>query len=162
MIEGILAFALGVALLFWTEESGRVILWVIGGFLLLNSIIWIWSGLRGGASGARLVRGGIGLIVGLLVVIQPFAGYMSVEAALMVLAVGLILSGLIGLFDTIWHRAGGWGSVIFALLALAIGGLLIYQMVSDVSVVAWIGYIAIGLGVLLMGYALALYTRQRQ
>jgi uncharacterized membrane protein HdeD (DUF308 family) len=162
MVEGILALVLGAALVFWTEESKRVILWVIGGFLLLNSVIWIFSGFRAGGSRAQLVRGGIGLIVGLLAVIQPFAEYMTVEAALMALAVGLVASGLIGLLDTFWHRVGGWSSVIFAMLALAVGGLLLYQMVTDVFVLTWIGYIALGLGVLLMGYAFALYTRQRQ
>jgi uncharacterized membrane protein HdeD (DUF308 family) len=163
LAEGIFALAVGVFLVFWTEESGRVILWAIGGFLLVNSIIWILSGLRAAeASRARLVRGGIGLIVGLLVVIQPFTEYMSVEAALMVLAVGLVAIGLIGLFDTLWHRAGGWGSVIFAVLTLAVGGLLIYQMASGVSVTSWIGYIAIVLGILLVGYAFALYKRRRE
>jgi uncharacterized membrane protein HdeD (DUF308 family) len=162
MAEGIFTCVLGVFLVFWTEESGRVIQWAIGGFLLVNSIIWILSGLRAEASRARLVRGGIGLIVGLLVVIQPFTEYMTVETALIVLAVGLVATGLIGLFDALWHRAGGWGSVIFATLTLAVGGLLIYQMISGVSVVSWIGYICIALGVLLLGYAFALYKRRRQ
>jgi drug/metabolite transporter superfamily protein YnfA len=71
LAEGIFALVVGVFLVFWTEESGRVILWAIGGFLLVNSVIWILSELRAEASRARLVRGGIGLIVGLLVVIQP-------------------------------------------------------------------------------------------
>jgi uncharacterized membrane protein HdeD (DUF308 family) len=171
LVEGVFALGAGALLLIWTQESGRVLLWVVGGFLLLNSALWVYAGLRPPAASGetpppspiKLVRGGIGLIVGLLVVIQPFIEYITAEAALIVLALGLIIVGLLGVYEAFVIRTEGRGSaVLIAALTLALGALLIVATVTDITVIRWIGYAALTFGVLLVGYGVLLYRQQHQ
>jgi hypothetical protein len=157
---------MGSIFLAWPRETGSVILWAVSAFLLVSSVGWINAGLKRDADGkthpSQLIRAGIALITGIMGVIQPLTDYVSPDTVLVILSVGLISTGAIGLYAAFLDRAATEErNVMSPLGALGLGGLLVYGLATDNSIVRWLGYIAVASGVVLLGYALGLYLRSR-
>jgi len=173
LIEGIVALALGLFILIDPGQSGSWLVLVIGAILLFNSTLAIFSALAGRVplerQPIRLLRGGIGFFVGLLVVLQPFFQYLNSPADVVILAIGLLLIALIGFYGVIhFFRTDGvrWGAVIVNLIYVAFGVLLIYVLRNQeqqvgATVMQVFGSIFTVLGILLVLYGIALY-RARQ
>ncbi|MGH2533530.1 MAG: DUF308 domain-containing protein [Thermomicrobiales bacterium] len=103
VVQGVLILGIGLFLLLRPDAARTTIRGLIGAFLIFSSVLGIGAGLRESTrnlpmSPYRLLRGGIGLIVGVLVVLQPVFDYIDDDAARTILAVGLTLWGLIGLY----------------------------------------------------------------
>lgn len=163
LIQGIIALGMGIFFVIQPRQSGQLTMIVVGGYLLVTSILGIYAGLRGERRPARMIRGGMGFIVGLLVVLQPFLHSVNVEAARTILAIGLFASGLVGLYGALVREEGRfrWGTVIDSLLSIGIAWLLFYAAANPVSLLIWIGTLAIIFGILLVIYALLLYRRTK-
>jgi uncharacterized membrane protein HdeD (DUF308 family) len=135
--EGVVAVAAGIAMLVRPQETASLIVIVFVGYLLVNGLLRIYAGIKTQSRGEgfrpmTLVSGGIGLVVGLLLI------------------------GIIGLYDAIAVRSGRWGAMLASGLHILLGVLLLYAR-SDPSVTNWLGITALVIGALLVAYGLILH-----
>jgi uncharacterized membrane protein HdeD (DUF308 family) len=159
--EGVVAVAAGIAMLVQPQETASLIVIVFVGYLLVNGLLRIYAGIKTQSRGEgfrpmTLVSGGIGLVVGLLVITQPLPQYLDTAGAITILATGLLLIGIIGLYDAIAARSGRWGAMLASGLHILLGVLLLYAR-SDPSVTNWLGITALVIGALLVAYGLILH-----
>jgi uncharacterized membrane protein HdeD (DUF308 family) len=159
--EGVVPVAAGIAMLVRPQETASLIVVVFGGYLLVNGLLRIYAGIRTqsreeGFRPMTLVSGGIGLGVGLLVIIQPLSQYIGMAGAIIILAIGLLLIGIIGLYGSIAARNGRWGAMFASSLHILLGVLLLYAM-NNPSVTNWLGITALVIGGLLVAYGVMLY-----
>jgi uncharacterized membrane protein HdeD (DUF308 family) len=169
LVEGALIIALGLYLYFQPDSARSTIRGLIGAFLIFNSVIGIAAGLRETTrnlpmSPYRLIRGGVGLLVGLIVVLQPIFTYIDADATRTILAVGLTLWGLIGLYGAFaTHDEGGfrWNTVILSGLSIALAIMLFSSGDTANSLLEPIGIIAIVVGFVLIAYSYALYRNSQ-
>jgi uncharacterized membrane protein HdeD (DUF308 family) len=169
LVEGALIIALGLYLYFQPDSARSTVRGLIGAFLIFNSVIGIAAGLRETTrnlpmSPYRLIRGGVGLLVGLIVVLQPIFTYIDADATRTILAVGLTLWGLIGLYGAFaTHDEGGfrWNTVILSGLSIALAIMLFSSGDTANSLLEPIGIIAIVVGFVLIAYSYALYRNSQ-
>jgi uncharacterized membrane protein HdeD (DUF308 family) len=165
LVEGILVLGIGLFLAFQPDSARSTIRGLIGLFLIFNSLLGIVSGLRPATRNQpmapyRLLRGGIGLFAGLMVVLQPVFEYVDADATRTILAVGLTLWGLIGLYAAFaTHDEGGfrWNTIVLSGLSIVFAVMLFRTSSSDNPFVEPAGYVAIIVGLILLAYAYVLY-----
>lgn len=164
LIEGAIILGIGLFLVFKPGAAQNTIRGLVGGFLVFNSVLGLLSGLRGEASQSpmapyRLVRGGIGLVVGLIVVLQPVFEYVDANASRTILGVGLILWGAFGLlatFATLRDEGMRWSNVILSGIAIAFAIMIFATDKNDHSFVRPIGVVALLIGAILLVYGYVL------
>ena len=169
LLEGLLVLGIGLFLAFQPDAARSTIRGLIGAFLIFNSVLAIASGLRPATrqlpmAPYRLLRGGIGLFAGLMVVLQPVFDYVDAEAARTILAVGLTLWGVIGLYAAFaTHAEGGfrWNAIILSGLSILFAIMLFRTSASDNPFVAPVGIAAIIIGAILLAYAYVLYRHEQ-
>lgn len=165
LVEGIIVLAIGLFLTVQPDAARSTVRGLIGAFLIFTSVLGIASGLRPANRNLpmapfRLLRGGIGLLTGLVVVLQPIFDYVDADAARTILAVGLTLWGLIGLYAAFaTHDEGGfrWNTVILSGLSIAFAIMLFRTSASDNPFVRPVGIVAIIIGAILLAYAYVLF-----
>lgn len=165
LVEGIIVLAIGLFLTVQPDAARSTVRGLIGAFLIFTSVLGIASGLRPATRNLpmapfRLLRGGIGLLTGLVVVLQPIFDYVDADAARTILAVGLTLWGLIGLYAAFaTHDEGGfrWNTVILSGLSIAFAIMLFRTSASDNPFVRPVGIVAIIIGAILLAYAYVLF-----
>jgi uncharacterized membrane protein HdeD (DUF308 family) len=155
------AVASGIAILVWPQETTSLIVLVLGSYLLANGLLRIYAGMRTQSEDERarpmtLLRGGIGLVVGLVVIIQPLSQYIDLASAVTILAIGLLLIGVIGLLSAFREGSRWWGVIISSGLQILLGTLLLLSR-GNPSVVQWLGVTTLVFGGLLVAYGLILY-----
>jgi uncharacterized membrane protein HdeD (DUF308 family) len=166
LVEGIAALAAGLYILL-ADNARQNIFAVIAVVLMLYSVLQFMAGLRDSAavdpmSRYRLIRGGIGLMAGFLILLDRFEDYLSDDAARVVLGLGFLGIGVAGLWGMITHRRerddrlGAY--VVDGILALyGIAMLLGAAMTGDTNdLFAWLLVIA---GALLLAFALVRRSR---
>jgi uncharacterized membrane protein HdeD (DUF308 family) len=160
LIEGAIVFAIGLIFVFKPGAALSTVRGLTGAFLLFNSLLGLWSGLRGPYADApearfRLARAGIALIVGVIVVLQPVFEYIDANAARTILGVGLLLWGALGLLSAFaGTRVSGrsWGAVIVNVLAIAFAIMIFATDLDDHPLVRPVGIIALVAGCILLAY----------
>jgi uncharacterized membrane protein HdeD (DUF308 family) len=167
--EGLLALAAGVYLVADPSGAKDVVRQLMAAVLLLDSVLRVLQGVRDNPQGLpatpyRLVSGGIGVAVGVVVLAEWFTDYITVDAARWVLAFGFLAFGLIGLaaaFAT--RRAGGLriGPVITGAASAAFAVLLYYNLRHNSLNLRWFGWVFLGLGAVMLGFAYLLYSREK-
>ena len=166
LAEGVIAFGIGLYALLAQDNAHRNLIFLIGVFLLLNGLSHAFSGVRHSGSDPmaryRLLRAGIGIVTGLVVMINRFADLMSVNSARIVLAIGLLgiglvtLIGLVTVRGEVERRAAG---LAIAVLFIAWGAVVLYLVSIDSNSAVPLGWAAIVVGALLV--LLAFYRRQQ-
>jgi len=155
---------------FILTQPGRVGQWLvllIAGYLVITNALDIYVGLSGsapgGSNGYRLLGGGIGLTAGLLVLLVPLATSVTLPALIVILAIGLLATGLVGLAASLLAREDTgirWGRIVADLLRVVFGGLLLsLGGGAGGDVLRWLGIIAVVGGGALVAYALLLSRR---
>src|SRR5690349_20801374 len=94
-IEGALLLAAGIYVVAAPDSARDTVRFLIGAFLLANSVGFAMAGLRPAAlanpmTPYRMLAAGAGLTVGILVVVQPFSDYITDDSARVILATGLL------------------------------------------------------------------------
>jgi len=167
-IQGLLALGIGLYALLAAESARHTIVLLIGLFLFLNGLHLGWEGLtdRGdhddGMDPYRILRAGIGIATGLIVVVDRFRDFLSLDASRVVAGIGLIGMGVVTLIGIVATReALGWriGALASAILLAAWGLVVLYQASRDSRASEFIGWAAIAIGVAMI--AIAGYRRQR-
>ncbi len=168
LIQGLLALGIGLYALLAEESARHTIVLLIGLFLLLNGLHLAWEALTDSGHGGddmdryRLMRAAIGIVTGLIVVIDRFQDFMSLDSARVVAGIGLIGIGIVTLIGILATReALGWriAALGSAALLAAWGVVVLYQASNDSNASEFIGCGAIAIGVAMI--AIAGYRRQR-
>ncbi len=167
LVQGAAAVAIGLYALLAEESARRNIVFLIGVFLLVNGLGIAIGGIRRAASDDpmsqfRLVRAGIGIATGVLVVINRFSSFMEVNSARVVAGIGLAgigLVSLIGIITLIDRSEARLVSAGASLLLILWGAASIYQAIQDTNSSRLIGWAALIIGAALI--ALGLMRRQR-
>lgn len=160
LIEGLLTLAVGIYLITNLQDARRIVLFIIGGYLVVTSILHIIAGMNRSMHDTNtrftVIRGVVGLIIGLIVVLAPFFSFLHFLDTRFILAIGFLISGLIGLYGaSVVRREGGisWAAVINSIWNLALAVLLFYLTVTNTTILFWIGGLAIISGILLVVYS---------
>lgn len=167
LVEGLIALGIGLYALLAADSARRNIVLLVGLFLLLNGLVHAYGLLTQPTTGDpmarfRLLRAGIGVVTGLLVVVNRFAEFMSLNAARFVLAIGLLgiglvwLVGLIVVREDVERRLSG---LVVAALLVIWGAFVLYLASMDTSssrLIGW-GALIVGAGLILF----AVYRRSR-
>lgn len=166
MLEGLVVLGIGIYVATHPNAGTRIVL-LLGAYLLLVSIERTLNGFRDRIPqvvlGERMLRAGIGLTVGLLIVLNAWQGFMTATASLVILSLGWLLIGLIGIWE--WVIASrqlgmGMGAIIFPSIYTAFGLLMLGSRLSMGPMLMQIlGYVAILGGVGLLGFAFMLYRK---
>lgn len=166
LLQGIIAVAIGIYIL-TAEQNARENFNVgVGLFLLLSGLSAARDGRRARAiaprsAGYLWLRAGIGLATGLIIVVNQFAGSMTLNQVGAVAGIGLLGLGLTTFARRLVgrHEAGAWaGSIAGGIVLAAWGIVTLIQAANDSSSARFIGCSAIVAGVL---YCLiALYRRR--
>lgn len=161
LVEGIIIVGIGLFLIIAPDSALSTVRGILGGFLVFNSVLGLLSGLRGEHQASRvtqyrLARGGIGLLAGLMVVLQPIFDYVDAEAARTILGVGLLLWGALGLlaiFTTFRETGMSWSALILSGIAILFAVLIFTNDSDDHSFVRPLGVIALIIGGILLAYS---------
>src|SRR3954453_2505752 len=124
LLQGILAIAIGIYALAAEASAAKNIVYLIGVFLLLSGISAAAGGIRRSSSADpmaqfRMLRAGIGIGTGAIVVVNRFLDFMGVNSARYVVGIGLLgmgLVSLIGIIALIGKSKPTIGSVVLAIL----------------------------------------------
>jgi len=166
LVEGLILLAIGIFMLVQTAQAGTAFVLVLGGFLLINSLLRLFHGLYQQAQVADtrllMIRGGVGLVTGILVVGSPALKHIDVLAAGMIVGAGLLLSGLIGLINILQIQSGQrmtWGIVLADVVEVLLAVIVFYEInVSQASesTLQILGVIFVAAGTILAIYAIIL------
>ena len=156
MATGLLLILAGIYFLADGERAEFILGATISAALILDGARLCLSGFTLRRSQLRdltLVRGAIGIVVGLPVIALSVTGQITVVGIRAALGVGVLAYGLLGLWITRPSETGRdarWVPAGLDLLMLALGLLLIYRVVTSDSIsllLGVIGWLVIGSGV---------------
>lgn len=165
---GAIALAVGIYILTAPESANRNIVFIIGPFLLVNGLGYALAGIRGRSgtnpmSAFLLVRAGIGIATGLIVVINRFAEFMGLDPARIVNGIGLLGVGLVtiaGMALTRDELGIRIGAVVTAFALCAWGVVIIYNVANDTTSNTLLGWIAIIAGAIYLAIATLRWRRE--
>jgi uncharacterized membrane protein HdeD (DUF308 family) len=167
LIEGAVAFGLGLYILVQPERAAQFTLQLLGGYLLIESLLAGYRGVRapeGGADTLNLIAAGIGIIAGLLAVVFPWIGAITSAAAALILALGLLLVGGIGMYGVVRVASQGlrWDRFLTTALQIVLAILLFIPTAQGggAVILGAIGLIALATGVTLLVYAYLIYRKR--
>ncbi len=168
-LEGLLLLAAGIYVVVAPDDAQDAVRVIIGAFVLANSVATIMAGLKPAArtqpsTPYRMLSAGVGLTVGTIVVLQPWTDNIADNAARVILALGLLLTGAIGLAGIYATRETGGmrrGPIIASAVNVVFAILLFYNVRKETLDMRWFGYAALAAGVLACGYSFALYKARQ-
>lgn len=160
LVEGIVLLALGSYMLIWSDDARKYSGYLIAAFLFLTGGLQLFRGVRmrgkDKMAGTAMWRGGAGVLTAVLLFVLRQLGVLTLESGNILLAAGLLLYGLMGLYLGLRIKTAGgrpWGSILTSLLVTILGGVLAYGVVSDTDIVQIVGGVAALFGVLLIIYS---------
>ena len=155
LIEGILAIGLGIYALAMPLQAQGLVLIGLAIVLAVNGLLTLFAYLRRRRQGnLPLVRGSIGLVVGLIVILMPVFNFGSQLTAAWILAIGLILAGVMALLAVFMEASGSrWGNLLIAVLFAVLGGVILYNISTGAGIVQIAAWVLLAFGVILTGYS---------
>lgn len=167
-IQGIVALVLGLLLLF-NQGAGEPVLAVLGLLVLLIACGWAWSAMRSDLPqlvlGWRGLRGGAGLAVGGMVVLDFLVDFLPLTSALVVFALGLLLLGGLGAAEWFVGRTSmgwRWPSLVGPVVAAVFGFVVLASRLQAAPVfLQVVAGAAVVAGVLLLIRAGLLFRQER-
>ena len=164
-LEGVLLLAAGIYVVAAPDDAKDAVRVIIGAFLLANAVSTAMAGLRAAALSNpgmpyRMLAAGSGLTVGIICVLQPWSENITDNAARVILALGLLVYGAVGLAAAFATRATGgmrMGALVISAVMILFAIVLFYNVRNETLSMRWFGYAALAAGVLLCGYAFALF-----
>jgi len=165
---GVIALAVGIYILTAPDSANRNIVFIIGAFLLVNGLGYALAGFRERSNPGRmttflLVRAGIGIATGAIVVINRLADFMGLDAARIVNAIGLLGMGVVTLVGMVLAREfgrAGMGHGLAALVLCVWGITIIIQVTNDTSSNDLLGWLAVAVGAVYLAVAIMRWRRE--
>jgi uncharacterized membrane protein HdeD (DUF308 family) len=145
VIEGIVAFVIGLFLLFEPVTTTITLMQILGLFWFLGGVLLILSLLMDRENTRwKLLSGLLGIITGALVFIYPYIPF--VILSLLVIILG-ILSIVYGALRLVWaFKGGGLVMAILGVLLVAIGILLLANPLAGAVILPWMYGVFLVLG----------------
>jgi len=164
LLEGLIALGIGIYLLMAPNAGSHIVL-LLGLYLLVANAERAFFGFRSRIPVAilaeRMLRAGIGITVGLIVVIDAMFPFMNSPAPLVILSLGWLLIGVVGIWEWLSARgelALGLGALVFPIVSSVFGLLmLVSRLALGPLVLQSLAIVAIVAGIALLGYAFMLY-----
>ena len=164
LVEGLIALGIGIYLL-TSANAGKHFVLLLGLYLLVAHVERAIMGFRARIPAAilaeRMLRAGIGLTVGLIIVVDAMIPFMNSPAPLVILSLGWLLIGAIGIWE--WASARGelglgLGALVFPIVSALFGLLMLASRLAlGPFILQALAIVAIVAGVALLGYAFMLY-----
>jgi len=161
--EGVLLVVGGAYLLVDGQRAEFILGLVVGAALIVDGLRQWYLGFRrlslGRLRDLTLIRGAVGIVVGLLVMGLSIAQQITVVGIRSALGVGGLAYGLLGLLiaaPTIRRHQAGWTSVGFDVLLAVVGLLLLYRVATSDSIsslLAVTGWLIVGSGLAIIAVA---------
>lgn len=164
-IEAVVALGVGIYVLMESSRAGIVISYALAVFLLVDGLLAILGGLRGESKTFGAIRGGVGLLAGIVLLLMPVFGYGSPMMAGWVIGLALIVGGLAGLLSRLFEAGKPirWLGVLVTLLMIALGAVYIYSVSQQsAGFLNAAGWILVAVGVALGGYAVFTWNEERK
>jgi uncharacterized membrane protein HdeD (DUF308 family) len=162
-IEGAVALGIGIYILVATDDARDIIRQLIAVVLLIQAFLHTMAGFRNRelpVAPFHVLRGGIGMTVGVIVLLENFSDYLNVDAARFILGLGLIAYGAIGIV-TIWvereDRGLRLGGLAVGIVNIVLGLMFVFSDSAKDSWLRALGGIALVGGIILLGYAFMVY-----
>jgi uncharacterized membrane protein HdeD (DUF308 family) len=163
IVEGALLVLGGLYLLVDGQRAEFILGLVVGGALAVDGLRQWYLGFRRLSPGLMrdltLIRGAVGIVVGLLVIGLSIAQQITVVGIRSALGVGSLAYGLLGLAiaaPTIRRSQGSRTSIGFDVLLVAVGLLLLYRVATSDSIsilLAVTGWLIVGAGLAIIAVA---------
>jgi hypothetical protein len=162
-IEGAVALGIGIYILVATDDARDIIRQLIAVVLLIQAFLHTLAGFRNRelpVAPFHVLRGGIGMTVGVIVLLENFSDYLNVDAARFILGLGLVAYGAIGIV-TIWvereNRGLRLGGLAVGIVNIVLGLMFVFSDSAKDSWLRALGGIALVGGIILLGYAFMVY-----
>lgn len=157
LIQGLVAVGAGLFLLIDPLAATFLVGLLAAIYLLVTGLIYTLRGIiarRPGKSSLLLIRGIVGLIFGGLILLMALFDIGDLSLGYTILAIGLIVFGGMGLFQSVFKREGkrfAWGPIVVH-GALLVWGLIILFARSTINLPAVSGWILLIIGVVVILY----------
>jgi hypothetical protein len=168
ILEGLIGLGVGLYILTQPAAGGQIVL-ILAVYLLVISVERALLGFRErippGILAERMLRAGIGLTVGAIIVLDAWQPFMTSPAPLVILSLGWLLIGLIGIWE--WITAGkelglGLGGLISPIVSALFGLLMLgSRMALGGTLLQILGIVATVAGVALLLYGFILYRSSK-
>ncbi len=162
-VEGAVALGIGIYVVVATESATDIIRQLIAVVLLVQAFLHTGAGFKNRDAPTapfHILRGGIGMTVGVIVLLENFSDYLDADAARFILGLGLVAYGGVGI-AAVWVDREASGLRIGGLAAGAINIVLGLMFVfSDSAKTGWVrglGFIVLIAGIVLLGFAFMVY-----
>lgn len=166
LLRGILALAFGVVALFFPEAAFLSLVLVFGIFALVDGVFAIITAMTGGARSENwwwlVLEGVVGIIIGLLTIVQP--GAMGIAWVLLIAAWALV-TGVFEIITAVRLRkeiTGEWALILGGVISIIFGVLAgLYPSSGAVAIGFIVGFYAIMFGTLFLVLAFSLRKFRR-
>jgi uncharacterized membrane protein HdeD (DUF308 family) len=166
LLEGLVALGIGIYILVHPAAGAQIVLLLALYLLIINTeraIVGFREQIPLAIMAERMLRSGIGLTVGLIIVIDAWQPFMYPPAPLVILSLGWLLIGAVGIWEWITARAElgfGFGSLVFPVVSALFGLLmLVSRLALSGILLQTMGILAIVASVALFGYSFWLYRK---
>ena len=160
LLRGIIAIGLGIFLIAGGDTATTTTAYVLAAYLALAGAAQTFSGLlnrRAPGSMTDRIRGLVGLIGGVAMLLLLYFNVLSVPMAFTIIAILVIVFGLLGLFESFFDRGKAyfrWMPVIVNVLLVVMGGLVFYSRTeAGFNLQLWSGLLLAILGTAVVVYA---------
>jgi uncharacterized membrane protein HdeD (DUF308 family) len=166
LIEGLIVLGIGIYVLTQAAAGAQIVV-LLAAFLLITSVERAINGFRERIPPAilaeRMLRSGIGLTVGLIIVLNNWQNFMTPTAAVVILSLGWLLTGAVGIWEWVTAREEmgfGLGALIMPAISTLFGLLMLgSRLALGGFVLQWVGILAVVAGIALLGYSFWLYRQ---
>ncbi len=131
LLEGLIALGIGIYVLM-APNAGNSIVLLLALYLLVahveRAIIGFRSQIPAAILAERMLRAGIGVTVGLIIVVDALIPFINPPAPLVILSLGWLLIGAIGIWEWVSARAElglGLGALVFPVVSALFGLLML-------------------------------------
>jgi len=164
LLEGLIALGIGIYVLM-APNAGNSIVLLLALYLLVvhveRAIIGFRSRIPAAILAERMLRAGIGMTVGLIIVVDALVPFINPPAPLVILSLGWLLIGAIGIWEWVSARAElglGLGALVFPVVSALFGLLMLASRLAlGPLVLQSLAIVGIVAGIALLGYAFMLY-----
>ena len=160
LLRGVIAIGLGIFLIAGGDTATTSTAYVLATYLAIAGGAQTFSGLlnrQAPGSMTDRIRGLVGLVGGVAILLLLYFNVLSLAAAFTVIAILAIVFGLLGLFESFFDRGKAyfrWMPVIVNVLLVVLGALVFYsRSAAGFNLQLWSGVVLAILGTAIVVYA---------
>lgn len=165
LIKGLFALALGLFLFLSSQTAPIAVAYALAIYLLVSGAVQTFVGFANRKSlGSRTdrIRGLVGLIGGLALVLLAYFDVLSLGSVYTILAILLIAYGLLGVFEALFDRGAErfqFMPLLVNILLVLLGAMIFYSRFREFDLRLWSGLILAVIGLTAIGYAFFVQKR---